>query len=115
MLNSNFISPTPHSLFFTGMRKAAEGHPEPKFSTECFFLTLHCHHLAILPVTRKYQRRLRAIRDLHRLITEIEATEEHWKNLPMASRSREQLRKWKSQYQVRGQDHLFDWIVCWAG
>ncbi|KAK6965612.1 ubiquitin conjugation factor E4 B [Biomphalaria glabrata] len=70
-----------------------------KFSTECFFLTLHCHHLSILPVTRKYQRRLRAIRDLHRLISEMEAAEPQWKNLPTAHRSREQLKKWKSQYQ----------------
>ncbi|GFO26247.1 ubiquitin conjugation factor e4 b [Plakobranchus ocellatus] len=72
---------------------------DPKFSTECFFLTLHCHHLSILPVTRKYQRRLRAIRDLHRLISEMEAAEPQWKDLPMAGRSREQLKKWKSQYQ----------------
>ena len=73
---------------------------EPKFSTECFFLTLHCHHLSILPVTRKYQRRLRAIRDLHRLISEMEAAEPQWKDLPTAGRSREQLKRWKSQYQV---------------
>ncbi|XP_059145993.1 ubiquitin conjugation factor E4 B-like isoform X2 [Physella acuta] len=72
---------------------------EPKFATECFFLTLHCHHLAILPVTRKYQRRLRAIRDLHRLISDMEAAEPQWKNLPTAGRSREQLKRWKSQYQ----------------
>ncbi|KAK3759118.1 hypothetical protein RRG08_040672 [Elysia crispata] len=72
---------------------------DPKFSTECFFLTLHCHHLSILPVTRKYQRRLRAIRDLHRLISEMEAAEPQWKDLPTAGRSREQLKKWKSQYQ----------------
>ncbi|CAG5126106.1 unnamed protein product, partial [Candidula unifasciata] len=72
---------------------------EVKFSTECFFLTLHCHHLAILPVTRKYQRRLRAIRDLHKLISDMEAAEPQWKNLPSAARSREQLKRWKSQYQ----------------
>lgn len=72
---------------------------EPKFSTECFFLTLHCHHLSILPVTRKYQRRLRAIGDLHRLISDMEAAEPQWKDLPTADRSRQQLKKWKSQYQ----------------
>ena len=37
---------------------------EPKFPTECYFLTLHCHHLSVLPISRKYQRRLRATRDL---------------------------------------------------
>ena len=66
----------------------------------CFFLTLHCHHLAILPVTRKYQRRLRAIRDLNRLITDMEAAEPQWKLLPTAGRSRAQLKKWKSQLAV---------------
>uniref|UniRef100_A0A672R9D0 Ubiquitin conjugation factor E4 B-like n=1 Tax=Sinocyclocheilus grahami TaxID=75366 RepID=A0A672R9D0_SINGR len=39
---------------------------EPKFPTECFFLTLHAHHLSILPCCRRYIRRLRAIRDLNR-------------------------------------------------
>ncbi|XP_035825781.1 ubiquitin conjugation factor E4 B [Aplysia californica] len=78
--------------------KTASDRPEPKFPTVCFFLTLHCHHLSILPVTRKYQRRLRAIRDLHRLITDMEAAEPQWKNLPTAGRSRAQLKRWKSQY-----------------
>lgn len=39
---------------------------EPKFPTECFFLTLHTHHLSILPGCRRYIRRLRAIRELNR-------------------------------------------------
>lgn len=39
---------------------------EPKFPTECFFLTLHTHHLSILPCCRRYIRRLRAIRELNR-------------------------------------------------
>jgi len=34
---------------------------EPKFPTHCWFLTLHCHHLALLPACHKYQRRLRAL------------------------------------------------------
>lgn len=39
---------------------------EPKFPTECFFLTLHTHHLSILPSCRRYIGRLRAIRELNR-------------------------------------------------
>ena len=35
---------------------------EAKFPTECWYLTLYAHHLAILPCIRRYQRRLRAIR-----------------------------------------------------
>lgn len=41
---------------------------EPKFPTECFFLTLHAHHLSILPSCRRYIRRLRAIRELNRCV-----------------------------------------------
>ncbi|XP_064611043.1 ubiquitin conjugation factor E4 B-like [Liolophura sinensis] len=72
---------------------------EPKFPTEIFFLTLHCHHISILPMTRKYQRRLRAIRDLNRMIEELEGVESQWKLLPMATRNRELLKRWKSQSQ----------------
>ena len=35
---------------------------DPKFTTECWYLTLYAHHLSILPCIRRYQRRLRAIR-----------------------------------------------------
>lgn len=46
---------------------------EPKFPTECFFLTLHAHHLSILPCCRRYIRRLRAIRDLNRCFAQIQS------------------------------------------
>ena len=41
---------------------------EPKFPTECFFLTLHAHHLSILPSCRRYISRLLAIRELNRYV-----------------------------------------------
>ncbi|KAM7098444.1 ubiquitin conjugation factor E4 B isoform 2-T2 [Molossus nigricans] len=44
---------------------------EPKFPTECFFLTLHAHHLSILPSCRRYIRRLRAIRELNSHLTRV--------------------------------------------
>ncbi|KAK3104970.1 hypothetical protein FSP39_014399 [Pinctada imbricata] len=72
---------------------------DPKFPTECFFLTLHCHHLSIIPSTRRYQRRLRAIRDLNHMVEELEAAEPQWSLLPNASRNKEMLKKWKSQVQ----------------
>ncbi|CAG2064968.1 unnamed protein product, partial [Timema podura] len=40
---------------------------EPKFPTQCWFLTLHLHHTSLLPACQKYQRRLRALRDLQKL------------------------------------------------
>ncbi|XP_074654460.1 ubiquitin conjugation factor E4 B-like [Tubulanus polymorphus] len=70
---------------------------DPRFPTECFFLTLQCHHLSVVPVMRKYQRRLRAIRDLSRMVEEMQQGESQWKNLPVASRNRDLLKRWKSQ------------------
>ncbi|GCC34153.1 ubiquitin conjugation factor E4 B isoform X2 [Chiloscyllium punctatum] len=70
---------------------------EPKFPTECFFLTLHAHHLAILPSCRRYIRRLRAIRDLNRTVEELKNSESQWKDSPLASRHREMLKRCKTQ------------------
>lgn len=73
---------------------------DPKFPTECFFLTLHCHHISIVPATRRYQQRLRAIRDVSRMVEDLENTEPIWSKLPNAARNKELLKKWKSQVQV---------------
>lgn len=70
---------------------------EPKFPTECFFLTLHAHHLAILPSCRRYIRRLRAIRELNRTVEELKNTETQWKDSPLAVRHREMLKRCKTQ------------------
>lgn len=70
---------------------------EPKFPTQCWFLTLHCHHLALLPACQKYQRRLRALRDLQKLVEEMQSTESQWKELPVAQRNKELLKRWKQQ------------------
>ncbi|XP_071146874.1 ubiquitin conjugation factor E4 B-like isoform X2 [Mytilus edulis] len=72
---------------------------DPKFPTECFFVTLHCHHLSIVPATRRYQQRLKAIRDVSRMVDELENTEPIWSKLPNAARNKELLKKWKSQVQ----------------
>ncbi|XP_030078309.1 ubiquitin conjugation factor E4 B isoform X2 [Microcaecilia unicolor] len=70
---------------------------EPKFPTECFFLTLHAHHLAILPSCRRYIRRLRAIRELNRTVEELKNNESQWKDSPLATRHREMLKRCKTQ------------------
>ncbi|XP_077577780.1 ubiquitin conjugation factor E4 B isoform X1 [Stigmatopora nigra] len=70
---------------------------EPKFPTECFFLTLHAHHLSILPGCRRYIRRLRAIRELNRTVEELKNSEAQWKDSPLASRHREMLKRCKTQ------------------
>ncbi|XP_005986019.1 ubiquitin conjugation factor E4 B isoform X1 [Latimeria chalumnae] len=70
---------------------------EPKFPTECFFLTLHAHHLSILPSCRRYIRRIRAIRDLNRTVEELKNSETQWKDSPLATRHREMLKRCKTQ------------------
>ncbi|NWW39146.1 UBE4B factor, partial [Panurus biarmicus] len=71
--------------------------PEPKFPTECFFLTLHAHHLSILPSCRRYTRRLRAIRELNRTVEDLKNNESQWKDSPLATRHREMLKRCKTQ------------------
>ncbi|XP_054268263.1 ubiquitin conjugation factor E4 B [Macrosteles quadrilineatus] len=70
---------------------------EPKFPTQCWFLTLHCHHLALMPALNKYQRRLRALRDLQKLVEEMQSSEHQWKALPFAARNKELIKRWKQQ------------------
>uniref|UniRef100_A0A2K5L015 Ubiquitin conjugation factor E4 n=1 Tax=Cercocebus atys TaxID=9531 RepID=A0A2K5L015_CERAT len=70
---------------------------EPKFPTECFFLTLHAHHLSILPSCRRYIRRLRAIRELNRTVEDLKNNESQWKDSPLATRHREMLKRCKTQ------------------
>ncbi|XP_075218617.1 ubiquitination factor E4B [Lycorma delicatula] len=70
---------------------------EPKFPTQCWFLTLHCHHLALIPACHKYKRRVRALRDLQKLIDEMQSTESQWKTLPFAARNKELIKRWKQQ------------------
>ncbi|CAG9813429.1 unnamed protein product [Phaedon cochleariae] len=72
-------------------------HQVPNFSTICWFLTLHCHHLSLMPALQKYQRRLRAIRDLQKLLDETVAAEAQWRNTPFANRNKQFIKRWKQQ------------------
>ncbi|KAL3862635.1 hypothetical protein ACJMK2_008589, partial [Sinanodonta woodiana] len=72
---------------------------EPNFQTECFFLTNHSHHLSIIPVIRKYTRRLRAVRELTRMVEELESSERDWSASALSLRNKELMKKWKSQIQ----------------
>ena len=55
---------------------------EVNFTSQCFFLALHCHHLSVIPCQRKYVRRIRAIRDLSRYIEELNQSEQLMPLLP---------------------------------
>ncbi|XP_040567743.1 ubiquitin conjugation factor E4 B [Lepeophtheirus salmonis] len=69
---------------------------EIKFPTECWFLTLQAHHIGILPCIRRYQRLLRALRELQKMVDELEKAESRVREVPSALRNR-QLKKWKEQ------------------
>eukprot|EP00096_Caligus_rogercresseyi_P011228 TRINITY_DN4351_c0_g1_i1.p1 TRINITY_DN4351_c0_g1~~TRINITY_DN4351_c0_g1_i1.p1 ORF type:complete len:1058 (-),score=361.53 TRINITY_DN4351_c0_g1_i1:325-3498(-) len=70
---------------------------EIKFPTECWFLTLQAHHIGILPCIRRYQRLLRALRELQKMVDELEKAETRLRReVPSALRNR-QLKKWKEQ------------------
>lgn len=70
---------------------------EAKFPTQCWFLTLHCHHIALLPALQKYQRKLRALRDLQKMLDELQATEPQWKDSPFAEHNKDLIKQWKQQ------------------
>ena len=46
----------------------------------------------ILPIVRRYQRRLRHIRELQKMVDEMEKSEPSWKNHPTAQRNREMIK-----------------------
>lgn len=73
---------------------------EPKFPTECFFMAIEAHHLALLPACRRHSRRQRAHRDLTRMIEHLESHESDWMETPMASRNKSLLKKWREQIKV---------------
>ncbi|KAG6451394.1 hypothetical protein O3G_MSEX007135 [Manduca sexta] len=71
--------------------------PEAKFQTVCWFLTLHMHHVALIPALHTHQRRIRAYRDLQKVIEELAVAEPQWRNSFSALRNRELLRRWRRQ------------------
>ncbi|XP_057335851.1 ubiquitin conjugation factor E4 B [Microplitis mediator] len=70
---------------------------EAKFPTQCWFLTLHCHHIALMPALQKYRRKLRALRDLQKMLDDLQATESSWKDAPYAGHNKELIKRWKQQ------------------
>lgn len=67
---------------------------EPKFNSHCFFFTLHAHHLGIIPAISRYHKRLRAIKELQRMVDELNATKPRWENTPYDRRNRQARDKW---------------------
>ena len=45
----------------------------------------------------RYQRRLRALRELQKMVDDLEKSEPAWRNHPSASHNRSMIKKWKQQ------------------
>lgn len=61
----------------------------PNFQTHCWFLTLHTHHLAIMPAIQRYSKRLRAIKEIRRLVDELSNTKKQWEKTPHSARNKQ--------------------------
>ncbi|XP_055958481.1 ubiquitin conjugation factor E4 B [Patella vulgata] len=72
---------------------------DPKFPTQCFFLTLYSHHLSIIPIIVKYLRRIRFVRQLSHNIDELERLKSQWEKTAASARNQQLLKTWKSQIQ----------------
>lgn len=67
------------------------------FQTQCWFLTLHAHHVAIIPAIQRYNRRLRAIKEFQRLLAELNNTKSQWEFTHFAARNKQMRTRWMQQ------------------
>lgn len=67
------------------------------FQTQCWFLTLHAHHIAVMPAMQRYSRRLRAIKEFQRMVNELNATKSQWEFSQFATRNKQMQVKWTQQ------------------
>lgn len=70
---------------------------EEQFHTLCWFLTLQCHHIAIIPALQRYQRRLRMMRELQKLLDETVSAEAQWRHTAYDYRNRQYIKSWRHQ------------------
>lgn len=67
------------------------------FQTHCWYLTLQAHHLGFMPAIQRYRQKSRAIKELQKLIGELERTKSHWENTPFALRNKQFRDRWNRQ------------------
>ncbi|XP_070161317.1 ubiquitin conjugation factor E4 B-like isoform X3 [Polyergus mexicanus] len=70
---------------------------EPNFPTQCWFLTLYCHHIALLPALQNYRRKLYALENLQKMLDELQATEFQWEDGPLAEHNKDLIKQCKQQ------------------
>lgn len=69
----------------------------PNFQTHCWFLALHTQHLAIMPAIQRYSKRLRAIKEIRRMVDELQNTKAQWENGAHSARNRQLFERFKQQ------------------
>ncbi|XP_055633868.1 ubiquitin conjugation factor E4 B [Toxorhynchites rutilus septentrionalis] len=69
----------------------------PKFVTHCWFLTLHAHHLGIIPAIQRYNKLLRATKELQRMVDELNSSKGQWENTPLGRRNKQVLDRCRNQ------------------
>ncbi|GAB0098357.1 Ubiquitin conjugation factor E4 [Sergentomyia squamirostris] len=67
------------------------------FQTQCWFLTLHAHHIAVIPAIQRYNKRLRIIKELQRLVAELNNTKAQWEFTHLAARNEQLRSRWTLQ------------------
>lgn len=67
---------------------------ETKFVSHCFFFTLQAHHLGIIPSIQRYHQRLRAIKELQRMVDELNNTKSRWEQTSAARRNKLARDRW---------------------
>lgn len=70
---------------------------EVKFPTHCWFLTLHAQHLGIIPAIQHYTKLLRGIKELQRLLDELNTTKPQWENTSLARQHLQFKKRWTQQ------------------
>lgn len=67
------------------------------FQTHCWYLAMQSHHLGFMPAIQRYRQKSRAIKELQKLIGELDRTKVHWENTPYAIRNKQFRDRWNKQ------------------
>ncbi|XP_012159781.1 ubiquitin conjugation factor E4 B isoform X2 [Ceratitis capitata] len=78
-------------------REFATAKQSGEFQTQCWFLTLQAHHLGYMPAIQRYRQKTRAIKELQKLVDEIDRTKTHWENTSYAKRNIQFRERWNKQ------------------
>lgn len=67
---------------------------QANFQTHCWFLALQAHHLAVMPAIQRYVKRLRAIKEIRRMLDELNNTKSQWETSINAARNQTLMTGW---------------------